>query len=955
MREKLLSRLAKIHVDHPWRMLAFVIVMTFIFGFLSTHLSVTMRWSDLLPSGDPKTIQFNKIITEFVSATSIIVVVQGEEEQIKQFADELAPRLLAAVDTSKNIECREKISKLDNKIEKLAFKKGNEEKIAELESEIEQLQARINKKLIQRVDYKTEVDFLRNHGLMLFKEDDLKNMKDIFKDPNLSGLLFNLNNSMEKEYVGQEESISTREKEDQAVIFLSGIENLVQLLQKYARGEDVSKSEAHDAVDKLLIGEPYFLSYDKKALIMSGIPNFTMFDADLLVAGTDAVQAIVDDLLKDFPEVQAGLTGMIPVGRDEWVYSQQSLGYTTLIAVIAILVLLILSLRMWVAPVFAMLNLIVGIVWAIGITAVVVGQLNMMTQMMSVILLGLGIDFSIHIISGFTEWRASGDSIAAAMEKTFLKSGKGILTGGLTTACAFLTMAISSSRGMKEMGLVTGLGLLAILLTTFLFLPVMLVFRERRFDKRRAKRKVAKTVQRDISFRALGNAGEWLSKRYAFTIIASVILTLLLVWSGSKITFDHNYMNIEPEGLPSITLQDTILTKFDLSMEYALILTDDVNQSRKLAKKYRDMVSVAMTEDISLYLPSTEQQQKRIPYITEVRETITSAPIRAGINPGEVPVLSKEIERLEMNVMEIQDMAFLGGQDKVDNRCEEIVGDPDADNSGPDSGNIIRELLQTLDGDHSLTVKGLSNFQQDFASYFKESVVQMCSIEPIHLEELPNSILDRYSNKSRNQFLVTVFPEGNIWQDARVLNQFADDLERVSDRATGFPPVFRALVKIIGRDGRNAMLLTLVIVFLLLWLDFKSVRYSLMAMIPLAIGVLWMAGLMHLTGQQITVMNIMGLPMILGIGIDDGVHIVHRWLHEGRGKIRTVFASTGKAILLTSLTTMLAFGSLIFSIWRGFGQLGGALFVGVAACFLTTVIILPGIIGVIERRNNNED
>lgn len=90
--------------------------------------------------------------------------------------------------------------------------------------------------------------------------------------------------------------------------------------------------------------------------------------------------------------------------------------------------------------------------------------------------------------------------------------------------------------------------------------------------------------------------------------------------------------------------------------------------------------------------------------------------------------------------------------------------------------------------------------------------------------------------------------------------------------------------------------------------------------------------------------------MILGIGIDDGVHIVHRWRIEGKGKTRTVFSSTGKAILLTSLTTMLAFGSLIFSIWRGFGQLGGALFLGVGACFLTTVIVLSGIIGLVERK-----
>ena len=199
---------------------------------------------------------------------------------------------------------------------------------------------------------------------------------------------------------------------------------------------------------------------------------------------------------------------------------------------------------------------------------------------------------------------------------------------------------------------------------------------------------------------------------------------------------------------------------------------------------------------------------------------------------------------------------------------------------------------------------------------------------------------------------MTVFPQGNIWQDAEFLHRFDDDLERVSDKATGMPPVFRALIEIIGRDGRNAVFLTLIIVFLLLLADFRSPVSALIAMIPLACGVLWMVGLMKLVGMQITVMNIMALPMIVGIGIDDGVHIVHRWRHEGKAKVFTVFASTGKAILLTSLTTMLAFGSLVFSIWRGFGHLGGALFIGVGACFLATIFILPGIIGIIGRKSS---
>ena len=227
----------------------------------------------------------------------------------------------------------------------------------------------------------------------------------------------------------------------------------------------------------------------------------------------------------------------------------------------------------------------------------------------------------------------------------------------------------------------------------------------------------------------------------------------------------------------------------------------------------------------------------------------------------------------------------------------------------------------------------------------------MSSTESIRLDELPVTILDRYSNKTRDIFLITVYPAGSIY-DGDFLNKFVDDVERVSEKATGTPPLFVALLKIWGRDGRNAAFLTLAVVFLLLCVDFRKPTHALMAMVPLALGVFWMVGLMNITGIPLSIMTVMGVPLIIGIGIDDGVHIMHRWRNEGNGRIRTVYSSTGKAILLTSLTTMFAFGSLVFSAFPAFGQFGGALFIGVAACFLTTVIVLPGILGIIERKNN---
>ncbi len=946
MRDNLLKKLGYWHAQHPWRMLAITLILSIFFAWGITQLTITMRWSDLLPENDPRTVQFNKIIEEFNTATSITVVVQGEESRIKAFSDTLAPRLLSAIDTSQNTASRKKIAEIDEKIQKFTNSSDSKQKTSQLTLDKQKLLNEIDRKVLQRVDYKSEVDFLKQFGLLLTKEDDLKNLQEVFENPNLVNYFENLNNALEKEYVGKSESISTREKEDGAVIFLDGIKNLLDILQAHLKNQSVTESDVHRSVDKLLIGEPYLLSYNKKTLIMNGIPNFSLTDIDRVVSGTKVVQSIVDDVLKQFTDVKAGLTGMVPIGHDEMVYSEQSLNFTSLISTIGILILLIISFRMWLAPFLAIGNLLLGILWAIGAVAIVVGQLNIMTQMMAVILLGLGIDFSIHLVSGFTEIRATGSSILEAMENTFQKTGKGIITGALTTIFAFLTMIISDSRGLKEMGIVTALGLFAILLITFLLLPALLVLRERRIDRKLTQNKTGrKPIQSDISFQFIGKVSQWFYHHYLISLTGATVTTLLLLFAGSKITFDHNYLNIEPEGLVSVALQDTIIDKFDLSMDYALILSNSASESREFTEKCRKLGSVAMAEDISLYLPSIEQQARRRPYLDAISQSMQTTPIKTDLNWNDYKKLRDEIDRLRMNIIELQYMAFTGLQDKVDNKCMEIVGDPDK----PDVKSYMDNLIMDFEADSLTTLKGLSRLQHQFAPYYQKAVLQMGSPDTIRMTNLPLSILDRYTNKERNHFLTTVYPAGNIWKDANFLERFVTDLESVSDRATGMPPVFKALVEIIGRDGRNAVLLTIIIIFMLLWLDFRSPRLALIAMLPLLSGLIWMVGLMYLTGQQITVMNIMGLPMILGIGIDDGVHVIHRWVYEGKNKIFTIFSSTGKAIMLTSLTTMMAFGSLIFSIWRGFGQLGAALFVGVGACFLTTIFILPGIIGFIER------
>lgn len=899
MREKLLEKLAHWQYTRTRTVLGIFLVLTIIMGFLAGQLKTTMRWSDLLPENDPRTIEFDHVINEFSTASSIVVVVQGEEHRIKSFADAVVP-----------------------KIKKVVSPHGEQ--------------------MIKRVDYKQEMDFIKNHALMLMKKSDLENSMDMFLSPNLDDFITNLNNSLEKEYVGKQESISSREKRDRAIYFMNGLKSWIQNLNEILQSGIIEPDRTIAAIDKLLLGDPYFLSYDESVLIINVIPTFSSVDLDKVIYTVNEVEKLIKNSLKEYPGVHAGLTGTLALSRDEMVASQQSLNETSLISLIGILILLAVMFRMWVAPIMALGTLLIGVVWATGASYLTVGMLNIMTSMMAVILFGLGIDFSVHILSAFSEARSKKMTIHDSLNFMYKKAGKGIITGALTTAAAFFCLIVSHSRGMKEMGIVTSLGLIMILLVTFLLLPTLLVMREKRREK---KGKIFSS--RQLTFGKLGKIAQVLTGHRKIALIIFLALTSVMVYFAAKLEFDYNYLNMEPKGLESIALQDTLLEKFDLSTDYALIVVLSPEESGRLAKKARNLSSVALVEDISQFLPSKTDQDERIPLIRKINDQLSGSKVNTKPADDFFDTLIREFERLEMNIIEIQDLAFMQGDDKLEQKCAELVGSPDI----PELKGLLTRFRNKLANSGQAGKENMIAYHGMFAPYVKKLLMQMSNTNYISKDELPVSILERYANREHTKYLVTIYPKNNIWKDIKFLEQFTLDVESVSIRVTGMAPVMQALYDLIGRDGRNALILTLIVVFLLLWADFRNIKLAVLALTPLLAGLIWMMGLMKMFGLMLTTVNVMGLPMILGIGIDDGVHILHRYKEENYSDVFTIFSSTGRAILLTSLTTMVAFGSLIFSIYRGFGSLGAALFLGVGACFLTTLL---GLAPMLKKTGNQK-
>jgi len=899
MREKLLRYWARVAATHPWRVIICVLIVTVLAAVSASRIRMDMRWSDLLPMNDPKAREFDEIITEYKSASTFLIVVRGEEQEIKNFADAITPK-------------------------------------------IKQLT-----QFFDRVDYKLDKEFLSNHALMLAEASDLETSADMFKDLSLIPLLTSINDNFEEEYVGDEEALSTKEKENEAVRTLDGFHSWLKAMDYFITNPQSANAALVDsAVERFLYGDPYFISQDKRVLLMNLKANFSAMDIDKDIASTDSVQAILDRVLPNFPGVRAGISGMIPLQKDEMEHTTKDMQFSSILAMVLVLVLFMLTFRMWSAPILAGLNLVIALIIAAGVVSIFLGRLNMMTSMFAVILIGLGIDYSIHIISVYGERRVINKDAVSAMQETLVRSGPGIITGALTTAAAFFALAISVTQGIKEMGIVLGIGIICAMLTTMITLPSILVARER-FLTRVSKKSFK---QPHVEFKILGTIGKSIAVRPLLYLVVAIIVTGFLLYQALNIRFDYNMLNIEPKGLPTVELQDTIIEAFDLSPDFAMVTTGSIEQSHEMAERLKQMPLISMVENIADYVPPEEKQLERIPEVENIRRLVTRNTARTPITANNLDRLTAQLERLDMNIYELSQLAFIGGQDKVDEKCKSIIGDPEKE----DPESFIISIVQKIKENPSQAAAQFNIFQDYYYPNLRQKIYKMANPALITLEGLPEHIKSQFVNETGDKYLVTIYPKEQVW-NYEALTRFNKQLETVSSKITGMPPIFLHLIRLIGRDGLMATILTVIIVILLLWMDFRSLRFALLGVIPLITGGIWMLGLMKTFGLMLNVVNVMAIPMIVGIGIDDGVHILHRYMFEGLRKTPVVLRSTGKAVLLTSLTTMAGFGSLMTASYRGWVGFGALLVAGVGACFITTMLFLPSIIGIMTKGKINSN
>ena len=225
---------------------------------------------------------------------------------------------------------------------------------------------------------------------------------------------------------------------------------------------------------------------------------------------------------------------------------------------------------------------------------------------------------------------------------------------------------------------------------------------------------------------------------------------------------------------------------------------------------------------------------------------------------------------------------------------------------------------------------------------------------PIPLDSVPQFITRPFTTKTGEVGnFVIVFPRGNM-ADGRRSIRFAELIGQVSTPdgnqfyAASTQLVAADMLRLMQEESPLMIGVTFLLVFVLVFVSFRSARWTIVAVVPLMVGLSWMMGLMVLFGVSLTFYNLVVLPTVLGIGNDGGVHLTHRYREEGRGTIRPVLRSTGEHVTMGALTNLIGFGGLLLSSHPGLRSIGVLAVVGISATLAATLVFYPALLQVVE-------
>ncbi|HEX7523104.1 MAG TPA: MMPL family transporter [Candidatus Deferrimicrobium sp.] len=587
--------------------------------------------------------------------------------------------------------------------------------------------------------------------------------------------------------------------------------------------------------------------------------------------------------------IKVGLAGEYASAAEANGVIWQDMVLSFLSSFVLVLVLVYAAYRPPVAVLCAfVLTLFAALSWTLLFAYLLYGGLNIVTSIVAAMLIGLYVDYMIMVYHRFHGEIRRGRSPLQALETTFSETGKALLSSSATSCVAFFSVVVTSFRGLHELGVVAGFGILFCLLSTFLVMGSLLSW-------------LAKVSPTRIEARRPGGVptgwAERLVEGRSGTVVAVFSIFLFLSILGSARTrFDAGIEAIGPVDSKVEQVQRVIEEKFGRKGE-PLFLVARADGDRRLAADF----------------DALDLQGERWRRAGRV-ETFSSP---ATLVPP--PRFQKESRRL-LSGAGLPGRYDDAGLERAIRREMEAQGMVPGDGLAAYAAGIVNVLA----GEGIVDLPGFARSGDPRATYF--------------------------FNGSRNAIAAHLSPPGGRWGQGALAAMKEDVLALGPDFAlTGPSLIFEEIRSSIVRESTLATFIAFAANWIIVWLHFRRLRDTALVMLPVTAGSLLTVGAMGAIGIPFNFFNVAGIALLFGFGVDYGIYYMQSRRESPAAGAAEALRRTGGGIALCALTTLASCGSIILSHYRGLASIGAVLCLGAVFCLLSTVLLLPSLIDALER------
>ncbi len=605
------------------------------------------------------------------------------------------------------------------------------------------------------------------------------------------------------------------------------------------------------------------------------------------------------------------LTG--PAALDHEEFESVEIGGATagLISLCAVAILLILGLRS-ISLVFATITtLLFGLTWTAAFAMAAIGHLNIISVAFAVLFVGLGVDFGIHFALRAREALGETGNKAAALERAAASVGGALALSAFCAAAGFFAFLPTNYKGLAELGLISGSGMFIALFINLTLLPALM----RLLPLPKAATAAAQQV---------GGPIERLVLRHGRVVIVVALLTALAGIAAAPFThFDFNPLNLkDPKSESVATLLE--LTRDPDSSPYGIeILARDLAAAGEIAGRLDALPEVSRSLTLSSFVPA--DQDAKLEVIDEI--ALFMGPALAPRPPAPALDAGARSEALE---------AFR----------RDLAGLREGGTADPELAAALDRLASALDGLAASLGddrEGLLRLEDRLLRNLPKALDDLrtaLGAQSVDLDDLP-PVLRRDWITSDGRARIEVKPQGGLAGNEE-LRAFAEAVLAVEPTATGTPVVITEAGKAVVRAFYEASGLALIGILVLLAVALRRLKDAALVLAPLALAAAITTAASVAFGLAFNFANVIVLPLLLGLGVASGIHLVMRRRYD-KDQSRLLRTSTSRAVMFSALTTIASFGSLAVSGHPGMTSMGQLLTIAISSTLICTLIVLPSL------------